>query len=53
MNSSSNILVDGAFLRTSDDSIAVYATTPWIGHGSTRGVTVRNTTLWADVAHGF
>ncbi len=53
VNSSSNVLVDGAFLRTSDDSIAVYATTPWIGHGSTRGVTVRNTTLWADVAHGF
>ena len=32
VNASSDVLVDGVFLRTSDDSIAVYATTPWIGH---------------------
>ena len=49
--SSSNVLVDGVFLRTSDDSIAVYASTGWGGQGGTRDVTVRNSTLWADVAH--
>ncbi|HEU0304882.1 MAG TPA: glycosyl hydrolase family 28 protein [Gaiellaceae bacterium] len=53
VNASRNVLVDGVFLRTSDDSLAVYATTPWAGHGSTRNVTLRNSTLWADVAHAF
>ena len=37
--------------RTSDDSINVSASTQWGGHGSTRNVTVRNSSLWADVAH--
>jgi len=49
--SSSNVLADGLFLRTSDDSVAVYASTPWGGHGSTRDIAVRNSTLWADAAH--
>lgn len=53
VGASTDVLVDGVFLRTSDDSIAVYATTPWYGHGGTRNVTVRNSTLWADIAHPF
>src|SRR5262249_61124985 len=51
VNSSNDVLVDNAFLRTSDDSIAVYASTPWGAHGGTRNVTVRNSSLWPDVAH--
>jgi Glycosyl hydrolases family 28 len=49
--STTDLLIDGVFLRTSDDSINVSASTPWGGHGSTRNVTVRNSSLWADVAH--
>lgn len=49
--STTELLVDGVFLRTSDDSINVSASTPWGGHGSTRNVTVRDSSLWADVAH--
>jgi Glycosyl hydrolases family 28 len=47
---SSNVLIDGAFLRTSDDSVAVYASA-WGAEGDTKHVVVRNSTLWADVAH--
>jgi Glycosyl hydrolases family 28 len=53
ITASRDVVVDDVFLRTSDDSIAVYATTPWYGKGGTRNVTVRNSTLWADVAHAF
>jgi hypothetical protein len=53
VTASSDVLIDGVFLRTSDDSIAVYATTPWYGQGRTRNVTVRNSSLWADIAHPF
>ncbi len=53
IDASTDVLIDDVFLRTSNDSIAVYATTPWYGHGGTRDVTVRNSTLWADVAHPF
>ncbi|MGZ4348161.1 MAG: glycosyl hydrolase family 28 protein [Gaiellaceae bacterium] len=49
--STADLLIDGVFLRTSDDSINVSASTPWGGHGSTRNVTVRNSSLWADAAH--
>jgi hypothetical protein len=48
-----HVLVDDVFLRTSDDAIAVYATTPWYGKGSTSDIVVRNSTLWADVSHPF
>lgn len=51
VNASSDVLIEDAFLRTSDDSIAVYATTPWGATGSTRNVTVRNVVLWPDIAH--
>ncbi|MDQ0889714.1 hypothetical protein QFZ81_004802 [Paenibacillus sp. V4I9] len=50
MMSCSHIDIDDVFLRTSDDCIAIY------GHrgefdGDSRHVTVRNSILWADVAH--
>ena len=47
---SSNIVIEGAFMRNSDDCIAIY------GHrrnfyGNVENIIVRNSTLWADVAH--
>jgi hypothetical protein len=48
--SSSNVLIDRAFLRTADDCVALYAHR-WDYYGDTRNVTVQNSTLWADVAH--
>lgn len=50
MMASEDIVIDDVFLRTSDDSIAVYGTR-WDYVGDTRNVTVRNSTFWADVAH--
>ncbi|MFI7018959.1 glycosyl hydrolase family 28 protein [Streptomyces sp. NPDC050164] len=49
---SENITIDGCFLRTSDDSIALY-THRWDFYGDTRNITVKNCSLWADVAHGI
>jgi hypothetical protein len=48
--SSTDVLIDGVFLRNSDDTIALYGHR-WDFYGDTRNVTVRNSTLWADVAH--
>lgn len=48
--SCSDVHIDGAFLRTSDDSIAIYADR-WNYHGDARNFLVENSTLWADVAH--
>lgn len=48
--SCSDVQVDGVFLRTSDDCIALYGHR-WEYYGDCRNVTVRNSTLWADVAH--
>ncbi|KAM0323835.1 hypothetical protein ACHAQA_008413 [Verticillium albo-atrum] len=48
--SSNNILIDGVFMRTSDDSIAIY-THRWDYYGDVRNVTVQNSILWADLAH--
>ncbi|MEF3353257.1 glycosyl hydrolase family 28 protein [Paenibacillus sp. GYB006] len=45
-----NVVIEGGFLRTSDDCIAVYATRGEF-RGDTRDVTVIGSTLWADVAH--
>ncbi|WP_254438210.1 glycosyl hydrolase family 28 protein [Paenibacillus sp. DCT19] len=50
MMASSDIEIDDVFLRTSDDCIAVYGSR-WDYHGDTRRITVRNSVLWADVAH--
>jgi pectate lyase len=50
VEASSDVLVGDSFLRTSDDSIAVYASRYGF-LGDSRNVTVKNTSLWADVAH--
>jgi hypothetical protein len=48
--SSSSVVIDGCFLRNSDDCIAIYAHR-WDYYGDTIDITVQNCTLWADVAH--
>jgi hypothetical protein len=48
--SSSDVVIDGVFNRNSDDCITVYGTRGGFTGGS-RDITVRNATLWADVAH--
>ncbi|WP_199615815.1 glycosyl hydrolase family 28 protein [Paenibacillus alkalitolerans] len=50
MMSSAHVDVDDVFLRTSDDCIAIYGSR-WDYQGDTRDITVRNSVLWADVAH--
>ena len=48
--SSSNVLIDRVFNRNSDDCTTVYGTR--LGFtGSSRNITMQNSTLWADVAH--
>ena len=47
---SSNILYDRVFCRNSDDCTTAYATRLGF-EGSTRNIHMRNSTLWADVAH--
>ncbi|GHD72379.1 hypothetical protein GCM10010317_082580 [Streptomyces mirabilis] len=48
--SSQGVTLDGCFLRNSDDCIAVYAHR-WDYYGDTKNITIKNCTLWADVAH--
>ena len=48
--SCSDVLVDGVFLRNSDDCIALYGHR-WNFYGDATNITVQNSTLWADVAH--
>ncbi|MER5525586.1 glycosyl hydrolase family 28 protein [Streptomyces sp. NPDC002677] len=48
--SSSDVVLDGCFLRNSDDCVAIYAHR-WDYYGDTRNITVQNCSLWADVAH--
>jgi polygalacturonase len=50
MMSCSDVLVDGVFMRNSDDCIALYGHR-WIYYGDCRNIEVKNSTLWADVAH--
>lgn len=50
MMSSHHIHVDGCFLRTSDDCIAIYGSR-WDYRGGSHDVLVENSALWADVAH--
>lgn len=47
---SNNVHYDGVFCRTSDDCTTVYATRKGFT-GGCRNITMRNSTLWADVAH--
>ncbi len=50
MMSCRDIHIEDVFLRTSDDCIAIYGSRGEF-KGDTRSVTVRNSILWADVAH--
>lgn len=48
--SSSDVLFDGVFCRNSDDCTTIYATRLGF-EGSCRNIAMKNSTLWADVAH--
>lgn len=50
MMSCSDVTVENVFLRTSDDSIAIYGHR-WGFHGDARNIAVTDAILWADVAH--
>lgn len=50
MMSCRDVTVEGGFLRTSDDCVAIYGSR-WDNRGDSRNITVRKITLWADVAH--
>lgn len=47
---SQDVLIEGVFMRTSDDSIALYQHR-WDYSGNSSNITVRDSSLWADVAH--
>jgi hypothetical protein len=47
---SEDVLIDNVWMRNADDCIAIYAHR-WDYYGDCRNITVRNSTLWADVAH--
>lgn len=49
---SNNVLFDGVFCRNSDDCTTVYGTRKGFT-GGCRNITMRNSTLWADVAHAI
>ncbi len=46
----SNVNIRDVFLRTSDDCIAIYGHR-WDFYGNVSDISVRNSVLWADVAH--
>lgn len=48
--SNNKVLIDGVFMRNSDDCIAIYGHR-WKFYGDCKNVIVQNATLWADVAH--
>lgn len=50
MMSCSDVEISDVFLRTSDDCIAIYAHR-WGFHGDSRNIQVRDSVLWADIAH--
>lgn len=45
-----DVTIDGVFMRNSDDCIALYNHRWWYW-GGTSNISVRKSTLWADVAH--
>lgn len=47
-----NWLIDDVFLRTSDDCLAFYNHRWWYW-GKSKNLTVKNSILWADVAHAI
>jgi len=50
MMACSRVIVDNVFMRNSDDCIAIYGHR-WSYYGESRDIVVRNSVLWADVAH--
>ncbi|OMC78888.1 hypothetical protein BK125_08525 [Paenibacillus odorifer] len=48
--SSSEVRIQDVFMRNSDDCIAIYGSR-WDFYGDTRNISVRDSILWADVAH--
>lgn len=48
--SCSDVEVEGVFMRNSDDCIAVYGPR-WEYRGDARNIEIRNSVLWADIAH--
>lgn len=48
--SCSDVEVEGVFMRNSDDCIAIYGPR-WEYRGDARNIEVRNSVLWADIAH--
>ncbi|MCX6236398.1 MAG: glycosyl hydrolase family 28 protein [Bacteroidia bacterium] len=48
--SCSDVLIDDVFMRNSDDCIAIYGHR-WDFYGSSRNYQIKNSTLWADIAH--
>ncbi|GAA2154350.1 MULTISPECIES: glycosyl hydrolase family 28 protein [Glycomyces] len=47
---SSEVLIEGMFMRSSDDCIALYAHRNDY-YGDVRNITIRGSALWADLAH--
>jgi len=45
-----DVLIEDVFLRNSDDCIAIYGHR-WDFYGDARNINVKNSILWADVAH--
>jgi hypothetical protein len=45
-----NVMVDGVFMRNSDDCVALYQHR-WNYYGNSSNITIQNSALWADVAH--
>lgn len=52
MRSSSDIRIDNLYMRNSDDCIAIYASRQG-SIGDSRNISVKNSVLWADNAHGI
>lgn len=45
-------LLERVFMRTSDDSLAMYQHR-WNYYGDSNNITIRDSSFWADVAHGI
>lgn len=45
-----NAVIDGVYMRNSDDCVAIY-NHRWNYYGNSDNITVKNSSLWADVAH--
>ncbi|MBA0884949.1 glycosyl hydrolase family 28 protein [Flavobacterium undicola] len=46
----SDVLIDDVFMRNSDDCIAIYGHR-WNFYGNARNYQIKNSSLWADIAH--